>query len=508
MNKKTLIIYTVVAFLGIAIGGIGGWFVGSLNRPIKPIIDKPNATVVFNNDDSIGTIKSYNDLENLRSENSFSFKVNLRDSNKTINYVTINENKYIANNELYFSFILNEGANEVDITYEDFKEDANFFAFGLNKNPQNQINGETHLVGENGGQVNILGNKERSVFTLSLNPNDKYKIGYVKVVNENNSYNISFNSSKVYNFFPKRGDNEITVSYILENGTIDNAYDSFKEFIEGKDITTIDFSSSDVLSKFSIADLSRISFSRVQELETYEAQSYYYAYSVAVGIKNNQDTNTSIIKNKENFFKENITFSSNVQMAERSINKGDKNINKYQITGDKVSGATTVDFTSPKETTMSIDEYNDKYGLSLFQLNNYSLYDNYVLKNSQIINEKEFSSSIIKDTDGYVISMNLDIKSAYNYSKYMFTTTDYEGAPALVKQKDYPVFSKCGIEIHLNSELYPTYFLNRDEYVVKALVDAKTLGKGRTNFNYTSKAEIPSLDESLTYPKIESGDLD
>ena len=513
MKKKMLFKEISLGIVGVILGTISGYLVGLNTKPsIKNNIIYPSSILLKNNDE-IGKIN----IENLEGNinETVSFDINILDNKYTLLYIDINNEKFIPNIDNYFSFNLIEGINVITTYYiesSNFNMDSNILV-SIDKNIKN---GDIKIHNNN-KEVESLKTSFGRTIDLVIEPEDNY---YLDKVYINDEYILSptidneykFRSFIDQEFIDENGNylNKITSNFIANGEINDDTYNEFLEYTKNYDsLSEIDFTSQELKDLFSIIDLARIALFRVNELDFYTVQNYNEAISNAYFIKNKQGTASSYIKYNDSLMKEVISYSSNCNYAQRIENSSDNflNLKVYNSYGkDKVSSYNKANFYEPSETlTLTTNEYKEKYFIEPFSLLNYELYDVFMLNEETKICDETFNSSIVKDGDGYLLSLNLSPNSVINYAKYMQTTTSYPGASSIIKQEEPPVFTKVGLKMSLTSDFYLSSIITREEYSVKSIVgDVSTLGYGKSIFNLsqTEYNEIPPLNENVDTSKI------
>lgn len=511
MKKETIIFSVLAAFAGTVIGGTTGWFIGTMYRKPQEVSKiSPCKVLVINENDDFDINLSANEGE---IGQEIDFKISSSSSKYFLDYVNINDQKYIPNTDKYFYFNLKEGQNTIEPVYklvssQDYDKDE-FVNVHIE---DNEYNGEAKIL-YNGEKFEEKEVHAYRTIDLEFEPHDGYYLNKVLI---NNEFILCHNEDESYSFRtfkPENGEDLMIFPEFLKDGEIvDDKYTEFQSILENDyngEIEKINLASEEILNKFSIADLARISFLRVQNLkENYLAKSYNEARSTAAFITNVQSTNTAFIKNNDHLMKEVISYSSNAQYSQRILNKDNYNdLEIYFSYGDKVESNFKADFVNySQKVDTTISDYVLDYGIQPFDLINYQLYTSYMLNESSDICGEKFDSAIVKTTDGYILTLNLSPSSVYNYAKYMTSTTDYPGASSIIQQVGAPIFSKVGLKMVLSNDFYPVEYITREEYEVQSKFGANvpTKGYGSSTFYYDDPSEnpemiIPNLDKNVDY---------
>ena len=487
VNKKILALLGCCS-LGVIIGSISGWFLGQVAKPVKEVIYKKPCYLNVVNDDLLGEV-TYVNSESLPNE-ELSFYVNLKNEDTIISYAEINGKKYLTNSDNYFSFPAKEGENLVEIFYVPRDPNKTGCSIEIDSSIIN-------------GSVSLSQNKQLKNFYVSIYP--KANEGYILdsiVINE--EYYVSLNLKKIFEFKTLFLKNSVFCSFIKEGNSVDYAIDEFNSYIEGKDITSIDFSKEEVINKFGYGSLARISFSRLSSITAYVSKGYNFANSIT--FSNLQHTNTTTYKNSLGYFKENITFSNNIQMAERMYSEPGS-IN-YFITSGK-ENVPSVDIAHFDENSGKKYDNKDfilKFGSYPFDPIDYLFYNSYVVDEKVTIDNETFNNQLELIDNFYYLTIVLDANASYNHAKYMYTTTNFDGAPSIAKQSALPIYNQLAIKIKLNREFIPVAYITRENYDVQALLKVNTIGKGKTTFTFVEKA-LPTFSDKVDYSSS-FGDLE
>ncbi len=443
-----------------------------------------NLTV--NNNDSYGLIEF--DSDSYVVGETLTFTIKEITSDYDLSYIEINNQKYITNNDNYFSFEI----TDVDVnitTYYIKSELSNDFVdvnFTSNENISFTCN---DYVYSNKVYLNDFVS-----FNLSLNNNSSLGRLYL-----NDEYIISLNKSDTYNFKAMFSINNITAITLSNGESNSEVYINFINYVNNRDLSEIDFSSDETLANFKVIDLAYIAFYMIDNTDLY-IYSYNQAISNALFISNEQNTCSLFIQNNSNIFKEDIAVGDNLKMAQRFIYDGN-NINHYLVSGDSVNSNMSASYDSNDYDTYTYDSYLEYFGINIDTIFKYDLSSYYQIDETQTIEDMEFDSSIVKTAEGYQINLNLDPQSAYDYSKYMITTTNFDGAPSISYQNDYPSFEAIGISILLDEYLRPLELISRETYTVHALIDVETHSASKSIFYYES-LEFPALENKINYDHI------
>lgn len=262
-------------------------------------------------------------------------------------------------------------------------------------------------------------------------------------------------------------------------------------------------------------------------------KSSNYAESTVLGVTNKQTTNTTWIKYKNLYFKENVSYSSNASFGERTYNYSNElmlslasnyenNVDYYRISGNKA--ASNVDYTEASKTSYyinttedmvdddgnAIKSYTTTFGLSLFKCFNYDFsdttflkdgnaYGNSTLKNSKTGESYEYEPTITRGEEGYEITFAINGEYLTNYASYILTTT--RDASNLAKMKAKPTFNKIGVKLVTDFTLnLLSMHVDEDYDVVSNIAgNVPTSCSSDLTFSYDDVSSIPTIKEKIAY---------
>lgn len=297
-----------------------------------------------------------------------------------------------------------------------------------------------------------------------------------------------FNSSNL----PKANKNNVKLDDIIF------LVNDFNNYTDGNNIEEMDFSK---IKHFSVTDYVNISLYKF--LNQSSCSTISIGNSKTSGtIKNDQDIITSFIKNDNHYFKERISYSNVIKLANRFYNfnilsgiSGVFDENKY------VFGGEVVDNYHAKY-NKNYNKYTDEDYLNYFgvKLNSPISYIicNDALLNSTIVNNKKYESSIVINNGVYELTLALDAsKSTINYRKEILSTitTDKENGKE-VEPRFTSVLLKFYLDRKLNLIEYQTY----ENYWIKKVGWNEMKGEARYIVqNGKDVLKIPNLETDIDY---------
>lgn len=297
-----------------------------------------------------------------------------------------------------------------------------------------------------------------------------------------------FNTSNL----PKANKNDVKLDNIAF------LINDFNNYINGNNIEDIDFSK---IKNFSVTDYVNISLYKFLNQSSCSMISIGNSKTSGT-IKTNQDIITSFIKNDDHYFKERISYSNVVKLANRFYNfdiLGEISMvideNKYVFDGEVVD---KYHANYNKNYNKYTDEdYSNFFGVKLNSPISYIICNDALL-NSTMINNKKYNSSIILNNNLYEIILALDAsKSTINYRKEILSTidTDKENGKE-VEPRFTSVLLKFYLDRKLNLIEYKTY----ENYWIKKLGWNEMKGEARY---VVQKGEnilkIPNLETDIDY---------
>lgn len=303
----------------------------------------------------------------------------------------------------------------------------------------------------------------------------------------------------------------------FDNKIYQEYYDYVKE--NGGDAEQIDFSK--LNSLFSETDLAFVSWYQFAFLNK-KANMQSYCLADSLGI-NKQYTFTNRTKENNKYFREAISSASIVMFAERTYSNNISNeesigysyyrtIDKNNLVFDKDECIASTKFEDAPTST-----YKDAKALfEEFYTNPefpcvYDLKDEFIQKDgnnnyitkeiSSVLSTEEtkhtYTTNIIRDEDGYKISLLLSKDAASDYSHYMMTTT--RDASFLAKMKEPPKFKDIGIELYTDLKFNLISARVDETYDVEAFTTASTVASSKYLFSTDESISIPDLSKSVDY---------
>lgn len=297
-----------------------------------------------------------------------------------------------------------------------------------------------------------------------------------------------FNTSSL----PKVNKNDVKQDNII------SLIEDFNSYTSDNNIENIDFSK---IKHFSVTDYVNIS------IYNFLHQSFCSLISMGNSktsgtIKMSQDITTSFIKQDNCYFKERISYSSTVKLANRFYNfdilNGNSRVideNNYVFDGEVVDNYKAKYNKNCKK--YSEEDYLNYFGVNLNNPISYIICNDALLNSTKIDNKKYESSIVLKD-NVYEVTIGLDAsKSTVNYRKEILSTitTDQENG----KQVE-PRFTSVLLKFYLDRKLdlieyktYETYWIKKfgwnemkgeARYIVQKDKDVLNIPNIETNIDY------------------------
>ena len=328
--------------------------------------------------------------------------------------------------------------------------------------------------------------------------------------------------------------------YFDEPVVFSNNIESVKKILDGAKINDISkINEVDVtlligVNGITIGDIAEVSQLLLYKNENAKMISNNFATSNAMGIVNDQETNSTWIKKDDFYFKENVSYSRNASFGERSynfnneaiisplINPFDNYIEYFRVIGN--TNCTNVSFLESAKSSYlvnstendldsegnQIKSYSSTFGLSLYKPFNYDFsednllkndngeYVSCTLKNSKTNDEFNYMTSITSTENGYEINLVMDVKALENYASYIYTTT--RDASQIAKMKKKPEFKNAGVKLVVDKNLLiQSMHIDEDYDVISNLVgNVPTICSSDLVFEYENTT-IPSIKETITY---------
>ena len=231
-------------------------------------------------------------------------------------------------------------------------------------------------------------------------------------------------------------------------------------------------SPSSYASKFSPVELANISLLKLSDYDNYYTLTE--GQVLAAGVK--QTIRSTTIKDGNNYFEESLSASSFVKSANRFY-QDDESITWYK---GKYVELEKGDYSSPKITKYSLEDFDEEWGKTLSQPCIYIISDKTCL-----------SSGITESKEGYTI--NLDLHPTYSVLRYIKQMTMTGGL------SQSPVFHSVKLIFELDKEMNLITFKTDEVYDVHMVIDAKNSKASLTQNYYYSERVIPDITESTNY---------
>lgn len=297
----------------------------------------------------------------------------------------------------------------------------------------------------------------------------------------NNSKIVLKDGTNSYTFLLEK-ENKLDLSFGL---TVDKDFVSFKNAYE-KDYSSFDYVKEIDEKRITLPQFSYAVFKLVEETRNLKVVSHNEAVSQAFLFTNTQETNTTWMRNENGYYKENITCSSNIKMAERAyLDANSNNVSYYRVKGDDVKSQSEADYSEATKQSMSFSRYFALYSVNLYAPLAYLVSKDTLLD----------SSLLTKSKDGYSLELFLAPEAASNYRKYMLTTTS-DADFALARQKQLSIFHSIILNVSLRNDLKMKTAQIEEKYDVMSQIGAvPTTGTEDVVFSYDA-AKIPAPDST------------
>ncbi len=253
----------------------------------------------------------------------------------------------------------------------------------------------------------------------------------------------------------------------------------------GLDINNAEVDYNEVYARFKTSnansyfeDFSHVELANISLLKCSEVNNFYTITNGSVeaaGVK--QTIHGTTIRDGDNYFEESISSSSFVKSTNRFY-QNDEGVKWHKGKYVDLDGG---DYSNPKTTDYTIDEFDDTWGKSLKRA------CIYIVSNKSCLN-----STMTKTEDGnYEISLDLDpTLSVLRYVKQMVMTGGLSEAP---------VFHSVNLTFIVDKDVNLLTFKTYEVYDVHMVIDAKnSKGSLTQEFKY-EKRDIPDLTDATNY---------
>lgn len=267
-------------------------------------------------------------------------------------------------------------------------------------------------------------------------------------------------------FFPK--EQSIDYSKLKDADFEDDQVELMKRFANSK--------ASDYTKEFKCYELANIGINKAKEHEYMVSKTYGEVKAMGV----DQSVRATAIRNKENYFLENISASSMLQTGKRFYQDANK------VTTHDGSNVSTnrADWKAEPLSELSVEEHEAKWGKDL------SRPIIYIVSSKTTFD----TSTAEKTNDGYVVRLDLSPK----YAVLRYVRQMVEISPI----KD-PLFHSIQLTIHLDNNLNMISSEVDESYSVVMVVTAESVGHIVDYYTYDVETTIPSLNQDLEYLKGE-----
>lgn len=263
-------------------------------------------------------------------------------------------------------------------------------------------------------------------------------------------------------FFPKS--QSIDYSKLNEKEFEDDQIALMKRYSASK--------ASDYTKDFAPYELANIGINKIKEHDFVSSKTYGKVNAMGV----EQTVRASSIKNRNEYFLENISASSMVQTAKRFYQKEDK-VSTFD--GGNVS-TNRADWKENPVSELSLVEHEAKWGKDLSRPLIY------------IISSKTAfdTSTATKNEDGYIVRLDLSPK----YAVLRYVRQMVEISPI----KD-PIFHSVQLTLSLDKDLNVISSEVEESYSVVMVVTAESVAQLKENYTYDVETPIPNLSQDLEY---------
>ena len=225
-------------------------------------------------------------------------------------------------------------------------------------------------------------------------------------------------------------------------------------------------------------DFSHVELANIALLKCNEVNNFYTITNGSVeaaGVK--QTIHGTTIRDGDNYFEESISSSSFVKSTNRFY-QNDDGVKWYK---GKYVDLDSGDYSNPKTTDYTIDEFDDTWGKSLKRA------CIYIVSNKSCLN----SEMKVNEDGNYEISLDLDpTLSVLRYVKQMIMTGGLSEAP---------VFHSVNLKFTVDKDVNLLTFKTYEVYDVHMVIDAKnSKGSLTQEFKY-EKRDIPTLTDATNY---------
>ena len=253
----------------------------------------------------------------------------------------------------------------------------------------------------------------------------------------------------------------------------------------GMDVNAAEVDYNEVYARFKTSnassyfqDFSSVELANIALLKCNDVQNFYTITNGSVeaaGVK--QTIHGTTIRDGNSYFEESISYSSFVKSTNRFY-QDDAGVKWYK---GKYVDLNSGDYSSPKTTDYTIDEFDNTWGKSLKRACIYI-----------VSNKSCLDSNLTDNGDGtYNIGLNLDpTLSVLRYVKQMVMTGGLSEAP---------VFHSVKLTFTVDKDVNLLTFKTDEVYDVHMVIDAKnSKGSLTQEFKY-EKRDIPALTDATNY---------
>ena len=227
-----------------------------------------------------------------------------------------------------------------------------------------------------------------------------------------------------------------------------------------------------VLDTFTDVELVNIAYMRMNDVDNYYSISKGKVKAAGV----TQNVLSTMIKNGDDYFEENLSDSTFVKTANRFYQDLEE-VKYYKGKWTKTGG----DYSKAKLTTYTLEQFNDEWGKIIGKGSSYIITDQTCLKHERTTN-----------SDG-TVKFVLDLDPTYSVIKYVKTMIQNGGL------SEAPIFHSVNMSLTVDADMKILEFSNSEVYDVHMVIDAKNSKANLTQTFFSEEREIPEIDTPTNY---------
>lgn len=397
----------------------------------------------------------------------------------SVKSLKINDSQICINPNNIYCF--NIGSEDIVIDVAFMSKVASSPISSLSLTPTNKLEGDYSLsINRTAYVEDSLDYSIGDAALVTPKPLDGYSLDTVK----NSNYLVLKDNQDNYSFLLTK-DNTIQVTF---KESSDTYFTAFKKQYPNA-FSSYDFTNEVTNNNVSLGTLYNAIINNTSTQNNVIQKSLNLATSTALFVTNNQSTRTSWLKSSKEILKENITYSSNVKMAERAYYQDDK-VSYYRVRNDNITSDKEANYSSATKEDMSFEYYYKTYQANLNYPTPYSLDPNMVLS----------SSSLEKTANGYQAVLDLDPTCMDAFKNYMITTTA-DADFSLARQSKVPDFISVKLTMSFDNSLLLLNTSDEEVYNVNSVAGAvKTTATSSSTYSYPeTDLEIPDINTAISY---------